>query len=239
MNEDKTNHTKILTDIIAIVTDIKQFNHPKKELEITLCDQTVSDQLTVTATEFLVSMNKQLTQTRNNFFYFQTNCITQEMSLKVYAFFNMRKDDDGGLYLDSGNSFFYEAQNEQTKDIRQFGVEQGILDSSELYQTPKKQTAAKKNQIKEPSGSKRGKQHLQDSDEEHQLSEDSDIEEIHADSTIIERQNQLETPRKISRSQFVQTTEKDTNNQRITQQSQPAKHKPPKKQKTVKHQTKK
>ena len=45
------------TDIIAIVTDIKDFNHPKKELEITLCDHTVPDQLTVTTTEFLVRNN--------------------------------------------------------------------------------------------------------------------------------------------------------------------------------------
>ena len=55
------------------------------------------------------------------------------MALKIYAFHNMKKDDNGTLYLVSQKSYFYEANNAQTRLLREYAVEMGILPVSELY----------------------------------------------------------------------------------------------------------
>ena len=49
------------------------------------------------------------------------------MTLKIYAFHNMKKDTDGTLYLVSQKSYYYEAHNEQTKMLREYAVARGIL----------------------------------------------------------------------------------------------------------------
>ena len=163
------------------------------------------------------------------------------MCLKVYAFFNMRKSDTGSLYLDSGKSFFYEAVNQQTEALRQYGVEQGILDTSELYQAPGKTISIKNTEMKAPAKNERGKKTHTHNDEEDHLSEDNDVEEIQANSNIIEEKPKIsnQTQRTISRSQSVQTSDEDTNNQSITQKPQPTTNNLPKKQKIEKKQGRK
>ena len=75
------------------------------------------------------------------------------MTLKIFAFYNMKKDANGTLYLDSQKSYYYEANNSQTKLLREYAVEKGILSISELYRA---KNPTKDMNLLRPSGSQEG-----------------------------------------------------------------------------------
>ena len=56
------------------------------------------------------------------------------MGLKVYVFFNVQTTESGALYLENQKSHFYGIKNQQSEQIRNEGVVNGILPDDELYQ---------------------------------------------------------------------------------------------------------
>ena len=115
----------------------------------------------------------------------------------------MKKDETGMLHLQSGNSYFYQATSEQTKHIRQFGVEEGILDVSELYQPAGRTTLPNSTSSK----------HHQKTQKKNILQDDSDLEDQrsqHSDMELLEPEEPTEIKtvrlkRKTSRNQCIQT----------------------------------
>ena len=87
----------------------------------------------------------------------------------------MQKDEEGTLHLQSGTSFFYQATSEQTKRIRQYGVEEGILDVSQLYQPPRQTTLSDSTSSKHQQETQKKDILQQDSDLDDQNSRHSDI----------------------------------------------------------------
>ncbi|GAU90899.1 hypothetical protein RvY_03254 [Ramazzottius varieornatus] len=103
--------------------------------------------------------------------------VIRDMSLKVYAFFNVQKDEQQHLYLVNQRSYFYVITNQQSQKLRSHAVSLSLLLPSELYQaTPSPQTAPKKTTEKIPSPSKSYRNSDQVTTSNIQCHSDSDAE---------------------------------------------------------------